>query len=389
MLHRQQLPVASPIPLSGLVRAATSLLSWSGARATAARNTDVIAQRYGASAVALTDSGTSALVAALRLALPKGGTVAYPAYACVDLIAAARHANVAVRLYDVDPNTLSPDLDSVRTVLREGIEAIVVAHLYGFPADIPAVREAAAEFGTVIIEDAAQHAGATIHGTLTGRFGDLTVLSFGRGKGMTAGNGGALLAVDPRWRSAVDTLSTALPSASRGTGTVVGATASWLLGRPSIYAVPAGIPALHLGETVYHDAHDPAPLTRAAQTLLSVTLRDADATIGRRQKNAAVLNDLVRSSRARPMQSIAGGVPGYLRFPVRLPDGVPAAPRLGIVRGYPRPLAEQPELALSLCPVNGPLTGARELARSLFTLPTHHLVTSADLARLGAWLRTL
>jgi hypothetical protein len=30
-----------------------------------------------------------------------------------------------------------------------------------------------------------------------------------------------------------------------------------MLGRPSIYGIPASIPALHLGETVYHEAGEP------------------------------------------------------------------------------------------------------------------------------------
>ncbi|MDQ3520445.1 MAG: DegT/DnrJ/EryC1/StrS family aminotransferase, partial [Gemmatimonadota bacterium] len=76
-----------------------------------------LTERFGAQAVALTDSGTSALVLALRLAAGAGGTVAFPGYACIDLAAAARFAGVRVRLYDVDPASLSPDLDSVRRTL--------------------------------------------------------------------------------------------------------------------------------------------------------------------------------------------------------------------------------------------------------------------------------
>ena len=51
----------------------------------------LVAERFQARAVALTDSGTSALVLAFRMALPGNapGTVALPAYACPDLLSAA------------------------------------------------------------------------------------------------------------------------------------------------------------------------------------------------------------------------------------------------------------------------------------------------------------
>ena len=65
--------------------------------------------RYAATDVVLTDSGTSALILALQALVPAGGTVAYPAYACIDLTAAALGAGMRVRLYDLDPATLSPD----------------------------------------------------------------------------------------------------------------------------------------------------------------------------------------------------------------------------------------------------------------------------------------
>ncbi|HXC25876.1 MAG TPA: DegT/DnrJ/EryC1/StrS family aminotransferase, partial [Gemmatimonadaceae bacterium] len=270
MIGRRQLPVASPIPTSAMLRAWGAMLS--PASGVMGAVTRLIAERFQAKTVALTDSGTSALVLALRLAA-SGGTVALPAFACLDLIAAARYAGVRVQLYDVEPQTLSPDLSSLRRMLAEGrVDAVVVAQLYGFPVDIPGVREVLTPYGIPLIEDAAQQAGATLGGRRTGTFGDLTVLSFGRGKGTTAGNGGALLALSERFRDPVAAVAERLPSPGRGAGDIVGATASWILGRPSVYAIPASIPALHLGETVYHEAHEPESLSLGGATLLRATL---------------------------------------------------------------------------------------------------------------------
>lgn len=386
MIGRRQLPVASPLPTSALARAWGALLVPPSGAIPTVRT--LLAQRFDASAVALTDSGTSALVLALRLAAAKGGTVALPAYVCVDLIAAARYAELRVRLYDLDPRTLSPDLDSLGHVVDAGVDAVVVAHLYGFPADIPAIRALLEPLGIPLIEDAAQHAAATLHGRRTGTFGDLTVLSFGRGKGITAGNGGALLTTTDRFRASVAEAAERTPPSPRGTGDVIGATASWLLGRPAIYDVPASIPALHLGETIYHEAHEPASLSRSGAIMLRATLTDADRAAEARRRVAAALRDATNETkRIRPAVPIAGGEPGYLRFPVLADVGIDPVPALGIVRSYPRPLFAEPSIQPILTPSHESFPGARELANTLLTLPTHHMVTTSDLQALHRWLR--
>ena len=87
MQIRRQLTVASPLTARDLAGAATDTLAHRD------RGDDVramIAKEFRADDVVLTDSGTSAFVLALRMLAKPGVPVAMPAYACVDLIAAAR-----------------------------------------------------------------------------------------------------------------------------------------------------------------------------------------------------------------------------------------------------------------------------------------------------------
>ncbi|MGH7720173.1 MAG: DegT/DnrJ/EryC1/StrS family aminotransferase, partial [Gemmatimonadaceae bacterium] len=225
MKLRQQLPVLSPIEPSALVGALAPMLTASAAPLHALSAT--LRERHGATTVVLTDSGTSALIVALRIAAGKRGTVAFPGYACIDLAAAARFANVKVRLYDVQPSTLSPDLDSLRATLRRGVNAVVVAHLFGYPADVPAVTALAREEGAAVIEDAAQSAGGSLGGKRLGSLGALSLLSFGRGKGMTGGNGGALMATDPEWNRALGDAGAALGTLRAGWPDLAVAAAQW------------------------------------------------------------------------------------------------------------------------------------------------------------------
>jgi dTDP-4-amino-4,6-dideoxygalactose transaminase len=388
VIGRRQLPVSSPIAPRALAVATVAALLGDSDGAGINALSMALARRFGATAVALTDSGTSALVLALQMAVAPEGTVALPAYACVDLLAAAKRAGIRVRFYDVDPLTMSPDLDSVRATLARGVDAIVAAHLYGYPADMPALRALADARGVIVIEDAAQHAAGSLGGVRLGAFGPLTILSFGRGKGITGGRGGALLATDPAWGAAVADWPSRIAAhpGGAGWGDLARAAAQWLVGRPALYGIPAAIPALQIGETVYHDAGDPAPLSAAAATLVVRALAGADVERAARARVADRLHAMLAAAHAmRLVQPIIGGISGYLRLPVL--DAGRRAPlaSAGVVRSYPRPLSEEPigiELARSGEPA---MLGAKTVCEQLWTLPTHRMVGSSDYAAIARW----
>jgi hypothetical protein len=384
MIGRRQLTVASPISLRGLAAALGS--SFHDAATVSAQARELVRSRFGVREALLTDSGTSALVLALRLAAPNGGTVAYPSYACVDLAAAARYAGVRVRLYDLDPDALSPDLASVSAALARGVDAIVVAHLFGYPADVAGVRALAAPRGVTVIEDAAQGAGGLLDGRRLGSIGDLSLVSFGRGKGLCAGSGGALLTSDPRWLDAFARLH--VSAGGRGFGGLAKAGIQWALGRPSVYAIPSMIPWLRLGQMVYHPASEPAAMDVTANALLRSAFALEPADLTTRREHAHALDAAVRTvGDLRAAAAIGGGNPGYLRYAVRdvrrrrAPDST-----LGIARPYPVTMAEQVELAPVLVENEPPTPGADVLRDTLFTLPTHRFVDARDIAALSRWI---
>jgi dTDP-4-amino-4,6-dideoxygalactose transaminase len=386
MIGRRQLTVASPISLRGLSAALAG--SFNDAATVSAEATELVRKTFGVREAVLTDSGTSALVLALRLAAPNGGTVAYPSYACVDLAAAARYAGVRVRLYDLDPDTLSPDLDSVGAVLDRGVDAIVVAHLFGYPADVVGVRALAAPRGVTVVEDAAQGAGGSLGGQRLGSIGDLSLVSFGRGKGLCAGSGGALLTSDARWANALARLR--LAAGGRGFGGLAKAAIQWALGRPSVYAIPSMIPWLRLGQMVYHPASEPTAMDVAASALLESAFALEREDLITRRANARALDAAVQTAGdLRSARTIDGAAPGYLRYAVRdLSRRRAADARLGVARPYPVTMAEQVELAPVLVKNEPPTPGADALRDTLFTLPTHRFVDARDIAALRGWIST-
>ena len=386
MTWRQLPPVLSPITLRAL---ADGVAATMGLRRNPSDLVEsMVRARYGASAALLTDSGTSALVLALRKMLPRGGTVAYPAYACIDLTSAALASGVRVRLYDLDPETLSPDLDSVRDAIGRGVDAIVVAHLYGYPADMPGIIELAEEAGIPVIEDAAQSAGGSFRGAPLGSFADVSVLSFGRGKGITAGSGGALLARTVASAEWLRSARAELPKGTRGATTMASLTAQLVLSNSALYRVPASIPALRLGEMVFHPARDVRAMSPGSCAVLRRTLGLADRDYVERRKRARDLLTLMRGNRTiQPARSVSGGEPGFLRFAFLDCTGERAVREdLGAVRGYPMTLDQHPQLRSLLLPGEQAGTGSRILRDRLFTVPTHTGVNRSDVLRIAEWL---
>lgn len=391
MSLRAQPPVHSPLSLGALAGGVTAALSRRAALRARARVLERLQADYGARVVLLTDSGTSALALALRIAADaRPGPVALPAFSCYDIASAADAARVPFLLYDLDPNTLAPEPESLTRALGNGAGAVVVVHLFGVPVDLARVRE---QMGApaILIEDAAQAVGSTIGGRPAGAHGQLAVLSFGRGKGTTGGRGGALLVHDARLSDPVTALESELADATAGAAG--GLIVQWLLSRPSLYALPLSLPFLRLGETLYHAAGRPRRMARFGLGVLARTQARAAAEAAARRTHAKRLLDAAASvPGVRVYAAPPGAQPGYLRFPLLLPADAVAAGRtsesrrLGIWPSYPRSLADLPGFGERLVNSKDDFPGARTLAERLVTLPVHSQLRPRDIAALERWI---
>jgi len=94
---------------------------------------------------------------------------------------------------EADSYNINPTLIEERITLRT--KAVLPVHLYGNPSDMEAIMEIADRHGLVVIEDACQAHGASIHGKKVGSFGT-GCFSFYSTKNITTAEGGMITTND-------------------------------------------------------------------------------------------------------------------------------------------------------------------------------------------------
>jgi len=147
-----------------------------------------------------TANGTAALHTALTaLGIGEGDRVVTTPFSFVATANSVRLCGADPVFADIDPETYNLDPESVRETIEAhdgDVDAILVVHLYGLPADVEAFQTLAEEYDAALVEDCAQAHGATVDGEPVGSFGDAAAFSFYPTKNMTTGEGGMVTTDD-------------------------------------------------------------------------------------------------------------------------------------------------------------------------------------------------
>jgi dTDP-4-amino-4,6-dideoxygalactose transaminase len=145
-------------------------------------------------------SGTDAVELALRAAgIGPGDEVITASHTAVATVCAVERAGARPVFVDIDPDTYTLDPAAVEAALTPRTRALLPVHLYGHPADLPALAAIARKHNLCLIEDCAQAHGARHGGKLVGTFGELAAFSFYPTKNLGAfGDAGAVLTSDAR-----------------------------------------------------------------------------------------------------------------------------------------------------------------------------------------------
>lgn len=331
-------------------------------------------------------SGRAAMTLALRAMAARAGTdrrqVIIPAYTCYSVPAAVERAGLEAVPCDVDPASLSLDLDHFDRLNSSRTLALVTANLFGIPNDLVELERRAAASGIYMLDDAAQALGAQLEGRPVGGFGDVGLFSFDKGKNISTMQGGALVA---RHGPLVDEIAGRWERLPRAGIVATAMTTAKLIPyslllRPSRYRYVHRMTFLRLGETRYETVY---PESRMSAGLIGIA-DELLQGLGEIQEN--------RISNAESLRSALGDLPGirfigvparsapsYPRFPVRL-SSRSSRDRLlqelncagiGASGFYPAALVDVPQVARGLVDSGNCCPGAREVAETILTLPTH------------------
>lgn len=157
---------------------------------------ETISKKVGCKYAVALSCGTSALHLAVKLAGVKRGEKVF----CSDMTFSATVNPIVYeggepvfldseyKTWNLDPQVLDKAFE-----LFPDTRVVVVANLYGIPAQFAEIKKICDEHNAILIEDAAESFGATYRGTQTGTFGSFNAISFNGNKIITGSSGGMLL----------------------------------------------------------------------------------------------------------------------------------------------------------------------------------------------------
>ncbi len=180
------------------------------------RYTDIFEKdfaRYtGAKYAIAVGSGRLALYAILQaLDLPKGSQVIVSAYEDMSVPEAIRQAGLEPVFVDIDCKTQNIDLSQLKGKLTDKTSAVVAAHIFGNPLDVPGIRAIIGERKISVIEDCAHALGTRFAGEHVGTAGDVAFFSFNTTKPFMCFGGGMIITGDERIHDALRSYTNSLP----------------------------------------------------------------------------------------------------------------------------------------------------------------------------------
>lgn len=308
------------------------------------------------------------------------GEVLIPAYTCYSVAASVVKAGLKISVYDLDPQTLRPDRDSLKNAAGNKTLAIVYQHLFGIPQPREDFHDIAVEHGIPLIEDAAQGLGGLLNGKPLGTMGDFGIFSFGRGKSLPIGAGGALTGR----KDILDAVP--IMSSAKGVRRLVTSAAVQALSHPFLYGIMEKLP-LGLGKTVFNPGFTISGMPSMMKRLAKSSLAGMESLNAHRRTIAGIYQ--ARLDSARRVKEHAGSLPVYTRFPFFAgPKAIsPQLYRLGVRRMYPEAISEEPVIRTYLANSDQPAPGAQQIAESLVTLPAHSRITPSIARIIAAGLQ--
>jgi dTDP-4-amino-4,6-dideoxygalactose transaminase len=315
----------------------------------------------GAAHACAVANGTDALVLALRAyGIGPGDEVVTVANTFIATGEAILLNGARPVFVDVDPATFTMDPGQLEKAITPRTRLILPVHLYGHPADMPAIDAIAGRHGVPVLEDAAQAHGAEVGGRRAGALAHAACFSFYPAKNLGAyGDAGMVTSSD------ADFIARIRQIANHGGGT-------------------------NRYDNVVLGMNSRLDTLQAA--ILRVKLRHLDRwNDERRERVAAYREALAGVEGVRLPGERAGARSVWHLFTIRVPDRDALQAHLearGIATAvhYPRPIHLQPAMAAAGGRV-GDLPVSEQLCREVLCLPLYPELPLEDVRRIAGEVR--
>ena len=236
-----------------------------------------------------------------------------PGYTCYSVAAAAAKAGLKISAYDIDPKTLHADINSIEKNLSDKTLAIITQHLFGILTPTDELKKIANKNDVFLIEDAAQALGKSQDDIIPGTIGDFGLFSFGRGKPLPVGAGGAV--VSRKFGNLLNEMDI-IPRDKGYKQTLIAAT-SQIISKPALYWLAEMLP-LGLGKTIFNPWFHSKGIPEAVEKMLLKSL----PTLNLLNANRKVLSKIYikHISSKNTVKHKIDDIVSLIRFPVLI-DG--------------------------------------------------------------------
>ena len=134
---------------------------------------------------------------ALHLALAAlnvgvGHEVIVTSYSWISTASCILMQNAVPVFCDIEKESLGLCPQDLESKITEHTKAVIMTHMFGYPAQIEEIKEVCKKYDLFLIEDASHAHGAEINGKKVGTYGDISVFSLHQRKSLSVGDGGLL-----------------------------------------------------------------------------------------------------------------------------------------------------------------------------------------------------
>ncbi len=330
--------------------------------------------------------------------------VLIPAYTCPSVIASVIKAGLDPVLCDLTQYRFEMNLEHLARKMGPNTLGVIAVHLFGIPEKIQFLRSLTKEKEVFLIEDAAQSFGnrtladesseitgcsSTQNKRKLGSFGDVSILSFGRGKPLTLLNGGMVIVNNRELLEVFQKANESLPEKNTWAffpRYVMSLLLYSAFYNPRLYWIPQCIPWLKLGETVFTLDYEVTKVSTKVLDLGSILMRSF-----REIRDTRIRLTRIYTEKLREFEREFEFVPEYdedialLRFPVILKNRerrdkiLKESKRkgLGVTGSYPVPLNELKGVSPYL-KTKTPYPISKHISERILTLPLHQYVSERD-----------